>query len=248
METPLYFLMIFGFYLIIVASVLVGVYSPTKIQLLTFHKYVQDVFDISVCFITNKNNIRYYFWTIIFSCFNIIAFAIFLWLWLSIWGRVFYIIGFIIVFLLSWVFIFLIPNKIIKQLKKFGTCSKQGAIDSFNNLSKKYYSSNLQKLNFQILKDKKLAARNRPFQFHQKRYIKKIAKILQKEISTNKKKEKILLIFYQYLKNYAIFIKSIAIETGQYSYLIDNENQSWNQLPTTLIHNFFAMIQENNHK
>lgn len=248
METTLYFLMIFGFYFVTVAAVLVGVYSPAKIQLITFPKYVEDVFKTSGCLVKNNNHFKNYFWTIIFSCLNIVAFAFFMWLWLSTWNNALYVIGFISLFLLSWVFISLITNNLIKKLKKFKSLSWSESISCFDNLSQKYDSQNLNTINFQILKDEKLAPRNRPFQFHQKRCMKKIQKIFEQEMSTRKRKEKLVLLFDKYLKNYAIFIKSMIKEIGQYSYVIDNKKQSFEQLPDTLVHNFFAMVQENYHK
>lgn len=146
------------------------------------------------------------------------------------------------IFILSYVWLYFLTKKFLKEIKKFDIYSKEDAIKNFLEFKNQISLHSKIPISFVLIKNEKKAPRNNPFQFNQKRYKRKIEKLLSKK-KFNKQDIILLNMFIRYLKTYSYFFKSMQQENGNYTIKIDNQICDIEKLPEILINNFFAFTK-----
>lgn len=205
-----------------------------------------------ITFFINEYKYKYLGHFLLYILFNCLIFAFSLTIWF-IFSRetigIYLSISFIIIFLFTCLWLYFLMKKYWKKIKEIGFQSKKTAIKNFEKFWKE---CKVEKVNlFTLFENNKIALRNFPFQFQQKKYKKKNFRLKQKfinqKINQEKYQIKLLIFFITYLKVYTRFIiwmkdenKKKKKETN-----ITIENQKYNDitlLPGVLISNFFAFV------
>jgi len=138
-------------------------------------------------------------------------------------------------------------TKFLKKIKKIGVFPKQAAIKQFQEYQRIIIPTLKPVITFKILKNKQKTIRNEPFQFHQKRFNKKIKRLIDKNLLESKQNICLLNIFIKYLKGYSNVLKGMEQEfanNGAY-YEVEVNYQIYNlntELPSIVINNFFAFV------
>jgi len=255
MPELLFFVLELFTYLVLILTIIGCSYWLAYTQWILPTKNYFDIFKNQpnfekICFLNKKNKQRYLIFFYIFAILNILP------LYFSSWILVItpninfnYVIGFIttfiILFILSYVWLYFLIKKFLKEINKIGIVSREEAINNFQNFKNEIISTLKPAITFKILKNNKKAMRNGPFQWHQKRFRKKIIKLKQKKLLEKKQNNCLLNIFVTYLKIHSLLLKIMKSEfNANYAIEINNEIQNINELPTILINNFFAYIEE----
>lgn len=192
---------------------------------------------------------------LLYQFFNCIVFISFLTIWFILANKgsgIYLSIPFIIVFLLISLWLFFLLRKYWRKINKIGFQSKKVALVNFERFQNEWKS---EKINFfTLFENDKIALRNFPFQFQQKKYQKKNFKLNQKfnnkKISQEKYQMKLLLFFTKYLKVYARFLIWMKNENEKKNKktIIMIEDQKYedviNILNKVLINNFFAFVEQ----
>jgi len=246
----LLFSLIYCLFFLATSLLVVGMfYWPSYIQWIQFSKNCYEIFGDQpnfdkICFVIKESKWKY--WIGIYFCgiLNIGSFWLFLWMWTgNPNNNPYWIIAFTVSFILSYGWLYFLTKKFLNEIKKIGIYSKAKAIENFLELKEKNSNFNSKKLTFfTLMKDEKKASRNFPFQFNQKRYKRKIEKLLNKK-NNHKQDIRLLNMFVRYLKAYSVFLKSMQKEEGKYTIEIDNQIYDIEKLPEILINNFFAYTQ-----
>lgn len=244
------FFLLFSIFLIGVGASIVGAYFPSQKMWIKYTNNCFTTFNIKkMAYIIKEHKYKYISSFIFFSLQNCIVLTIFLLIWIKMAQdlyqskNIILIIPFLIIFVFSEILIFILFKKFWKQLKKIGFYSKEEAIIQFKNFQKENESKSVK--NFTLLKFDQNTIQDKPFQFQQKRYKKKIKNLTKKKIKQEKYDLELLNAFIKYLKVYAIFLTRIKT-INEYSIIIENEKEIdiLKTLPNILINNFFAFIKE----
>lgn len=253
-----FLLLIFFLFLITMGVVIVGAYIPSYQMWIKYTNNCINVFEKenikNISFIIKEYKYKYIIWFILFSLISCISLGVFLDLIISdtIYSQknlngIIWIIPFILIWLFSYVLIFILFKKFWKRIKQIGIVSKKEALVKFQIFQEEIKTENIKI--FVLQKFNQDTIQNHPFQFQQKRYKRKVIKLTlkfnNKKINQEKYQIKLLKLFTIYLKIYAIFLTRIRI-IENYSVVVENikEINILNSLPQILINNFFAFVNQ----
>ncbi|MBE4704151.1 hypothetical protein [Spiroplasma platyhelix] len=241
-----FFLLEFLLFLICVGSSVAGAYFPGHKMWVQYTNNCVSIFKLkNLPFIIKEYKYKYVSWFVFFTLFNCLALSMFLWIWFNVTKDIYQgenillFIPFIIVFLLSDALIFILFKKFWNEIKEIGIYSKKEAVETFKKFQSEIKFKNIK--SFQIIGHSQNTIQDYPFQFQQRNYQRKIKKLINKKTNEEKYDIKLITLFNNYLKIYAIFIKRISKE--KYDVIIENSEQSI-YFPDIIINNFFAYVNQ----